>query len=350
MLFFGKKKIVGIDVGTSTIKLAELDVGRGSSSLVSFAITPTPAQAFSSGDILNPGSIGEAIRQLMNQVKSKRTMGGCGLGGSSVIVKRISVPKMDESLIAEQIRWEAEQYVPYDINEVNLGYEIIRKGANSTESIDLLLIAAVQAHVYKYAEALQVASLSCDVVDVNGFALANCFKKNYGEMEGQTVALLNVGASGTNMVIIENTEIVFSRDIAVGGMTYSHDLQKGLNVSLEEAEAIKLSVSNGQAAPQEAHGLVESTHESVVEEIKGSFDFFLNSARSQNINRCFVTGGGSKTKGLLERLAKVAPCERFDPFFNIKYNPKAFSQDYIEQIREFSAVVLGLALRDPGDV
>ncbi|MEK6554206.1 MAG: pilus assembly protein PilM, partial [Bdellovibrionota bacterium] len=139
------------------------------------------------------------------------------------------------------------------------------------------------------------------------------------------------------------------RDIAVGGMTYSHDLQKGLNVSLEEAEAIKLSVSNGQAAPQEAAGLLEATHEAVVEEIKGSFDFFLNTTKSQTINRCFVTGGGSKTKGLVERLAKVAPCERLDPFFNIKHNPKAFSNDYIEQIRDFSAVVLGLALRTPGD-
>ncbi len=345
---FGKKKIVGVDIGTSTIKLVELDVGRSSTSLVSFAITPTPAQSFSSGDILNPQAVGEAIRQLMNQVKTKRTSGGCGLGGSSVIVKRISIPKMDENLISEQIRWEAEQYVPYDINEVNLGYEIIRKSANS-ESIDLLLIAAVQGHVFKYAEALQVANLNCDVVDVNGFALANCFKKNYGEMEGQTVALLNIGAAATNMVILENSEIVFSRDIAVGGMTYSHDLQKGLNISLEEAEAIKLSVSNSQTAPEEAAGIMQSTHDAVVEEIKGSFDFFLNTTKSQTINRCFVTGGGSKTKGLVERLAKVAPCERLDPFFNIKYNSKAFSNDYIEQIRDFSAVVLGLALRNPGD-
>ncbi|MEK6555723.1 MAG: pilus assembly protein PilM, partial [Bdellovibrionota bacterium] len=138
---FGKKKIVGVDVGTSTIKLVELDVGRSSTSLVSFAIAPMPAQTFSSGDILNPQAVGEVIRQLLNQVKTKRTSAACGLGGSSVIVKRISIPKMDENLISEQIRWEAEQYVPYDINEVNLGYEIIRKSANS-ESIDLLLIAA----------------------------------------------------------------------------------------------------------------------------------------------------------------------------------------------------------------
>lgn len=349
MLFFGKKKIVGIDIGTSTIKLAELDVGRGSASLVSFGITPTPAQSFASGDIMNVQNIGEAIATLVQQVKTKRQGAACGLGGSSVIVKRISIPKMDENLIAEQIRWEAEQYVPYDINEVNLGYEILRNSPSS-ESIDLLLIAAVQAHVFKYAEALQIANLKCDVVDVNGFALANCFKKNYGEMSGQTVALLNVGSSATNMVILENSEITFSRDIAVGGLTYTHDLQKGLNVSLEEAEAIKLSLSSRQAAPQEAQALIDATHEAVIEEIKMSIDFFLNSARSQNINRCFVTGGGAKTFGFMDRLSKTLPCEKLDPFFNIKYSNKVFSHDYLEQIRDFSAVVLGLALRQPGDV
>lgn len=348
MLFFGKKKIVGIDIGTSTIKLAELDVSRSSASLVSFGITPTPAQSFASGDIMNPANIGDAIRILIDQVKTKRKHAACGLGGSSVIVKRISIPKMDENLIAEQIRWEAEQYVPYDINEVNLGYEILRN-SGSSESIDLLLIAAVQAHVFKYAESLQIAGLECNVIDVNGFALANCFTRNYGDMSGQTVAILNVGSSATNMVIIENSEVTFSRDIAVGGLTYTHDLQKGLNVSVEEAEAIKLSLSSRQAAPQEALALVEATHEAIVEEIKMSFDFFLNSARSQNINRCFVTGGGSKTLGFLDRLAKTVPCEKFDPFFNIKYSGKVFSRDYLEQIRDFSAVVLGLALRAPGD-
>lgn len=348
MLFFRKKKIVGVDIGTSTIKLAELDVSRNSATLVSFGITPTPAQSFASGDIMNTQSIGDAIRALVQQVKTKRQSAACGLGGSSVIVKRISIPKMDENLIAEQIRWEAEQYVPYDINEVNLGYEILRKTASS-ESIDLLLIAAVQAHVFKYAEAMQIAGLNCDVIDVNGFAIANCFKKNYGDMPGQTVAILNVGSSATNMVILEDSEVTFSRDIAVGGLTYTHDLQKGLNVSLEEAEAIKLSVSSRQAAPEEANALIEATHEAVIEEIKMSIDFFLNSARSQTINRCFVTGGGAKTIGFMDRLAKTMPCEKLDPFFNIKYSNKVFSRDYLDQIRDFSAVVLGLALRAPGD-
>lgn len=345
--FFGKKKLLGLDIGTSTIKLIELDVGRKTSSLVSFAIVPTPPQAFSSGEILDPQAIAGAIRELLAKTGTKRDRVAVGLGGASVIVKRITIPRMEKDLIAEQIRWEAEQYIPYDINEVNLGFEILRAGS-SEENMDLLLVAAVSNHVFKYAEATQAARLKCEVVDVNGFALANCFRANHGNMEGQTIALLNIGATATNMAILESGEVVFCRDIPVGGLTYTQDLQKALNVSLEEAESIKLSIAAGQA-PEEAEGVIKSTHEIIVEEIRGSFDFFHNTAKTQGVSRCFVSGGGSKTPGLMEAIGAIVPTERLDPFFNITVNPKIFSQDYISQIRDLASVALGLGIRELGD-
>ena len=347
--FFGKKKIVGIDIGTSSIKIAELDVGRKSSTLIAFGMMPTPAQSYSGGEIADVQAIGDTIRQLAEKIKTKRKHCAVGMGGTSVIVKRITIPRMDERLIAEQIRWEAEQYIPYDINEVNLGFEVLRGGDASSDNMDLLLVAAVQAHVFKYAEAIMASGLECSVLDVGGFSLANCFKANYGDMSGQTIALLNIGAAVTTMVVMENSEAVFCRDIPVGGMNYTMDLQKGLDVNPEEAESIKLSVSKGQSAPAEAAGLVQSTHDMVAEELKASFDFFLNSARSQTINRCFVTGGGSKMTGLLERISKIVPSEKLDPFFNVKTNAKSFSPDYLSQIRDFAAVAVGLGLREVDD-
>jgi type IV pilus assembly protein PilM len=347
--FFGKKKIVGIDIGTSSIKIAELDVGRKSSTLVAFGMMPTPAQSYTGGEIVDVQAIGETIRQLAEKIKTKRKNAAVGMGGTSVIVKRITIPRMDERLIAEQIRWEAEQYIPYDINEVNLGFEVLKRAETSSDNMDLLLVAAVQAHVFKYAEALMASGLDCSILDVSGFSLANCFKTNYGDMAGQTVALLNIGAAATTMVAIENSEAVFCRDIPVGGMNYTTDLQKGLDVSPEEAESIKLSVSKGQSAPAEASTIIQSTHDMVAEELKASFDFFMNSARSQTINRCFVTGGGAKMSGLIERISKIVPSEKLDPFFNIKTNTKSFSQDYLNQIRDFAAVSIGLGLREVGD-
>lgn len=344
---FSKKKLLGLDIGTSTIKLAELDVSKKQSSLVSFGILPTPAQSFASGDILDTQAVGIAVSDLMASAETKRNRLAVGLGGASVIVKRISIPRMDEDLVAEQIRWEAEQYVPYDINEVNLGFEVL-KGTGSQENMDLLLVAAVTNHVFKYAEVAQLAGVSCDIVDVNGFALANCFRANYGVMQGQTVALLNIGATATNMVIVENGEVVFSRDIPVGGLTYTQDLQKALNVNLEEAEAIKLSLASGQA-PEEAEAVIKSTHEVVMEEVRGSFDFFHNTSQTQGISRCFVSGGGSKIPGVVELISNLAPTEKMDPFFNIKVNDRKFSQDYLSQIRDFASIAVGLGIRMPGD-
>ncbi len=348
MFGFGKKKILGLDIGTTSIKIAELDVGRTSSTLLAFGIVPTPPQSVLGGDISDPQVIGMAIRELLVKIQTKRRLVAAGLSGTSVIVKRINIPKMEEKLIAEQIRWEAEQYIPYDINEVNLGYEIL-KGSASPETMDLLLVAAVQSHVFKYSESFAVAGLNLAVLDVSGFAIANCFRKNYGSMSGQTVALLNVGASSTTMTVLENSQIVFCRDIPVGGMNYSLDLQKGLNVSPEEAESIKLGMSTGQAVPSEATNIIKATHELLAEEIKASFDFFLNGAKSQNITRCFVTGGGARVNGLLAHLAKIASCEKLDPFFNVKINSRDFSQQYISHIRDFAAVAVGLGLREVGD-
>jgi type IV pilus assembly protein PilM len=348
--FLSNKKLIGLDIGTSSIKIAELDVGRRQSSLLAFGIVPTPPQSFNGGDITNAQSLSEAVRQLLTKVKTKRNNAATGLGGTSVIVKRVMIPKMDEKLIPEQIRWEAEQYIPYDINEVNLGFEVLKKTGVPSENMDILLIAAVQGHVFKYVEVLTMAGLNCSVVDVAGFALANAFKANYGDMAGQCVSILNIGAAATTMVVLDNSEVVFCRDIPVGGLNYTADLQKALNVTQDEAEAIKISIGKDATVPVEAQASIDSTHDIVCDEIKASFDFFLNSANAHNISRCFVTGGGSRTIGLMDRISKIIPCEKFDPFFNLGVSQKAFSREYLQQISDFAPVAIGLGLRQLGDI
>ncbi len=342
---FEKKKILGLDIGSHSIKLAELDVGRGGSTLNAFAMLPTPPNAFDTGDILDTSAIAEVVRNLIRQIKTKRNRVAVGLGGSSVIVKLITIPKMDENLISEQIRWEAEQYIPYDINEVNLGFEVVRK---NPETMDLLLVAAVHAHVMKYAEMTQLAAVNCETVDVNGFALANCFYQNYGKMEGQNIALLNVGDAASSLVISENGVVVFSRDIPVGGATYTQDLQKALDVSDEEAESLKLSLTTGEA-PEEALQTVSNTHDVVVDEIKASFDFYFNTSKNAKVDKLFVTGGASKTSGFIDKLSAFQKAEKLNPFFSVKVNTKNISQSYQEQIADFAAVAVGLGLRKAGD-
>lgn len=350
-MFFGQKKIIGLDIGSTSIKLAELDVSRKGATLQSFAMTPTPPQTMAGGDIVEPTAISEAIAQLVQEVKSKRKSVASGLWGSSVIVKKISVPAMDEDLLSEQIRWEAEQYIPFDINEVNIEYKVLKSLGQNGETMELLLVAARHDSIFRMIETVSASGLNCEILDVSGFALANCFEANYGVIEGQSLGVLNLGSTVTNFVIVESGEVTFCRDIPIGGAHYTSEIQKGMGMSLQEAESMKISASMGQPVPEEVTSLINQSHESIVEEISSSIDFYLSTSQGNPISQCFVTGGGSRISGLVSFMSREVkiPCEIFDPFLNVAVNDKNLSPQYASEIRDFASVAVGLGLRKPGD-
>ncbi|RME18078.1 MAG: type IV pilus assembly protein PilM [Bdellovibrio sp.] len=345
-MLFKKKKLIGLDVGASAIKLAELDNVKKAPHLVSFGMAPTPKESSGAKEVFPQEQLAEAIRNLVKEVKTKRRRVATAIWDSSVIVKKISILKADESLIEEQIRYEAEQYIPHDINQVSLDFEILKSSDPQSDTVDVLLVAAFEESALKCVETITMAGLECSVLDVKGFALANCFEVNYGASQGQVVGLLNVGAHETSFVIFENGEIVFCREVPVGGDTYTGDLQKVLGVSFEEAESLKISLSEDAAAPEEAYKVVKSIHEIICDEISGTLDFFLNTSSAESLDRCFITGGGARVPGFLEAMSKIAPCEELDPFRKISFNKKIFSSEYIQQIKPFSAVAIGLGLRE----
>ncbi|MCB0356041.1 MAG: type IV pilus assembly protein PilM [Bdellovibrionales bacterium] len=347
-MLFKNKRVLGIDLGSSSIKVAEIDVGRRVSTLQNFSLVPTPPMATSGGDITDPGLLSEAVRQAINELGTKVKNAAVGLWGSSVIVKRISIPKMEESLIPEQIRWEAEQYIPYDINEVNLDYKILNLASGQADTMEILLIAAIQEVVYTVSDVVTGAGVTCSLLDVEGFALANCFEANYGVLQGQVVGLINVGSSVSNFVIVESGEVVFSRDIPIGGLIYTNEIAKSLDVSMAEAEGMKLGLSSGQAVPEEVSSIIENTHEVIIEEISGIIEFFHNTSSAQ-ISKLYFTGGGSSTVGFKNAINQLLPSERLDPFLSIGVNPKVFSSEYVKQVRNFCSIAVGLGLRTLGD-
>ena len=349
-MFFRPKKVLGLDIGTSSIKLAELEVSSRGAKLVNFGLLPTPSQSVVAGDLVEPVGLSRAIKELAEQVKSSRKKVATGLWGSSVIVKRISIPRIDEKLVGEQLRWEAEQYVPFDINEINIDFKILKTSAANSEMMDVLLVAAKQEGLLRYQEVIQASGLQCEIMDVGGFAFANCFEKNY-DAKNETVLLLNVGCAITNFVVYDKGEVVFCRDTAAGGLTYTLEIQKALSISLDEAEAMKLSFSKGQAVPDEVSGVVTGAHDLLCEEINSSLDFYLNTSNGNTIQRCLVTGGGSRTPGLMRALTErlKITCDQFDPFNRIRFHERAFTPDFVAEIRDFAAISLGLGLRTAGD-
>ncbi len=350
-MFFQSKKLIGLDIGTANIKMAEVDYSRKGSTLANFTIMPTPARAINGGEIADPAAISEALKIMLANLRTKRKAVSVGLWGTSVISKRITIPQMDEKLVAGQIRWEAEQYIPFDINEVNIDYKILRSFQTAPDSMDILLVAARQEIAFLYQDIVQSAGLNCSVVDVGGFALANCFMNNWGSQKGQTVALMNIGAAVTNFVVIESGEVIFCRDIPVGGLTYTSEIHKNMGMSLEEAEALKISACTGQAAPEEVSKILQSTHETLAEEVQSSLDFFVNTTPGLPVQQCLVTGGASRTTGLISYLSQHTKMgfQIFDPFKNVKINDRVLGSDYVSEIRDFAAVALGLGMRAVGD-
>jgi len=348
--FFGSKKLLGLDIGVSSIKLAEVEISRNGVTLISFGFTPTPEGSITGGEIVDPFSVASAVTSLVKQTRTKIKKACTAMWGSAVITKKISIPKIDEKLLPDQLKWEAEQYIPFDIKDINLQYQILRNiPPPNAEQMNVLLIGAKRDYVLRYAEVVETAGLECSIIDVAGFALANCFLVNYPDYEDKSIVVLNVGAGVTNFVVIEKSEATFSRDIAVGGNTYTSDIQRTMNVSLQEAEGLKVSASTGQAVPQEVTDAINQTNELVAEEIRRSFDFFLATSAEAHIEKIFVTGGGIGTPGLFEHIKNILnlPLENFNPFVNVRA-ARTFTQEYLHQIAPYAGVGIGLAMRQEG--
>lgn len=348
-MFFGSKKVVGLDIGSSTIKMAELDVSRNGASLVSFGFIPTPVGAVGGGEFNNIPAISDAIKTLVIQAKIKRKKACVGMWGTSVIVKKITMPKIEKKLIGQQVRWEAEQYFPFDPNEISLAHHVIPT-PGSPDTMDILLVAAQNLMVNQYREAVVGGGLKLDILDVSGFALANTFELNYGRVPGQTIALLNFGAGITNFVVVNDGEVIFSRDIPFGGTNYSLEIHKEMGVTVPEAEALKLSAVTGGEVPEQVHSILNTVNDQMVEEIRNSFEFFSASSAGYTITQCFYTGGSSFLPNLIQQASQVTniPFEAINPFARVK-PAKGMSPEYLQQIGPFISVALGLALRKAGD-
>ncbi|MEK6775047.1 MAG: type IV pilus assembly protein PilM [Bdellovibrionota bacterium] len=349
-MFFSSKRVIGLDIGTSSIKMAEMEVSKSGATLLSFVLAPTPTNSVSTGEISNPNMVGGVISGMFSELRSKRKYVSTGLWGTAVIVKKITIPKMEKKLIRDQIRFEAEQYIPFDVNNISLDYFLL-SNSNSPDTLDVLLVAAQNEVVNQYVSTITNAALKIAVIDVSGFALANTFEMNYGRFRNENIGVFNFGSSVTNFVVISHGQVIFCRDIPVGGSNYTNEISKNLGVSLIEAESLKISASLRREVPEEVHSIIGSTSEAVIEEIKNSLDFLSATTNGLTLNRCFYTGGGAATSGMIDSMIKSTGLgfEPMNCFRKIKYSSKKISPAYLQQIGNYSSVALGLAARQDGD-
>ncbi|MEQ1870029.1 MAG: type IV pilus assembly protein PilM [Vicinamibacterales bacterium] len=349
MFGFGTgKSVVGLDIGSSAVKAVELRGVGKKFKLGAMAIEPIPADSIVDGAIIDRGAVAEAIRKVFAGQTFKTRDVAASLSGNSVIVKKISLPVMTEAELAQSIHWEAEQYIPFDIQDVNLDYQILDPGTGpeSRGAMEVLLVAAKKEKIADYTEVITQAGCKPVVVDVDAFALQNACELNYGLDPTEVTVLVNAGASAVNINIVSNNQSLFTRDISLGGNAYTEAVQRELGLSFESAELAKKGLLFDGPSMDDVRPILHAMTENVLLEIHKTFDFFRATATSDRIDRILLSGGASSVDGFAQALEArfEAPVERFDPFKNI-----ACDHTMSPELVSKAAVAVGLALRKGGE-
>lgn len=343
------KNAIGLDIGSSSIKIIQLKETSRGVHLLNFDMAILPPEAVVDGAIMNFTAVVEKVRELIsvNRIRNKDT--ALVISGHNVIVKKINLPEMTREELNESIQWEAEQYIPFDIKDVEVDVEILNPRAGQGQ-MEVLLVAAKKDIINDYESVAREAGLRPVVMDVGCFTIQNAFELNYGFPPNEVIALINVGASVININIVANGVSAFTRDINMGGQMLTEEIQKQLNVSYEEAEHYKTGgegTISSSSIYREVQKLAERVSETLVTEIQRSIDFFAATTINLDISKVYLSGGSAQIPALIRSLERrlAVPVELVNPFKNIAVDPKKFDLDLLQRMAPMAAVAVGLGLR-----
>lgn len=347
------KSLVGLDIGSSSIKAVQVIETKGGYKLEKCGVRHLASEMIVDGTIMDAGSVVEAIRGLITEEKIKVKDVALSLSGHSIIIKKIKLPVMTEDELEESIKWEAEQYIPFDINDVNIDFHILGavESPEGQSQMEVLLVAAKKDKLTEYTSVVTEVGLNPVVVDADLFALENMYGINYEGREGEVVALVNIGASVMNINVLKNGTSSFTRDISIGGNRYTETIQKDLNMSYDDADRSKKGEEVEGVDPEMLTNVINRVNSEITSEISRSFDFFRTTSAHEEIEKIILSGGSAKIAslpGYLQENVGIA-VEIADPFRKIEIDKKVFDQEYIKEIAPLVAVGLGLAIRRGGD-
>ncbi len=405
-MFFGRSKgIVGLDIGSHAVKVVAMKPQRGDVpfQLTHFGIADLPSESIVEGAVVRPGDVAEVIRELLNNNKIKGSRIATAVSGHAVIVRRVTMPRMDEAELRDSIVWEAEEYIPFDVDDVNLDFAILDENEGGAD-MDVVLVAAKRDRIDEFVAVIDEAGREPVVVDVDAFALQNAFELNYPERQHEDIALLNMGASVINAAVLEEGRPVFWRDITLGVRNYVDSFQLEFMIDYFDAEevlrragggeggendqmdaelggweddkddeysyendavdgALEDTVEEAAAGDDDATGgirdasrdprvqeVVGEVSERLITEIKKTFDFYHAQSMRERFDAVFLAGGGAHVTDLTQRLEQRlgTPVELLDPLRRVSIPTKSFDPEYVRSIAPQAAVAVGLAMRGQG--
>lgn len=350
MLFGKKNHLVGLDIGSRSIKAGEIFEGKRGPTLKKFGMIDIPPGTIEDGVINDPEAVSDAIRQLFKTYNIKEQNVAVSIGGYSVIVKKINVQNMPEEQLQETIQFEAEQYIPFDISDVNLDFQILGESEHNPNQMSVFLVAAKKEMVNDYINLVNLAGLNPCIIDVEAFALQNIFEMNYNGQE-ENIALIDIGASKTSLNILRGKNSVFMRDVALGCLQINQKIVSLVGCSLEEAEQLKQGEQQDKISPDDLKNILSTVVSDWCTEIRRALDFFYSTYPEDQIARILLSGGGANIREFRQLLGAEtsAHVEIINPFQNLAIDEDAFDSAYIQQIAPQATICMGLAIRKVDD-
>ena len=344
--FLKKQKLsIGLDIGSHAVKICEMSETDSGRKLVSLGSTVLPPEAVRDGVLQEPAAVAEAISSLVENLRVKGKKIAISISGYSVIVKKINLAVMTQEEMESHIQSEAEQYIPFDIDDVYLDFQDLKTNTENEDRTDVMLVAAKKEVVNEYLTLLDSVGLKTVIVDVDAFALENAYEANFSLDEN--VTLIDIGASKMNINIISSGTSILARDVVLGSRQVTEQIQSTFDMSYEDAEALKI----GLVLPGEKQERLEEIFVNActqwITEIKRALDFYFSNYPDESIGKLILSGGGARINGLAQFFQQETgiPVEIFNPFFKASTDSSVIDPDYLAQIAPEMAICAGLATR-----
>ena len=365
-----KNQLVGLDIGSHSVKLVEIDDTKKGKTLKSFGSIGLPKDVIVEGTVKEIEIVASAIKNLYKNLHIKNKNVATSISGFSVIVKKISMDRKEDSEIESSIHEEAEQYIPFDISDVNLDYEVLTGEEEEAEEsedtedkeeqeektadsglMDVMLVAAKKDIIEDYISLIHLAGLNPVILDVDAFALQNAFEMSSEEELSDCYAIVNVGAEELGINAIKDGVSIFTRDSSYGGAQITEAIMSKFDVAYEDAEKMKLGGTKLDKEKTDLEEIFTSAVSDWVQEIKRALDFLSTTYPDENIEKIYISGGACRLPGFknyLEMETQI-PIEALNPFANLEINEKIFDPRYLSYMGPQAGVAVGLALRSIDD-
>jgi type IV pilus assembly protein PilM len=351
MALLGSKELIGLDIGSSAIKLAHVKPVGVEFRVKKFGVYPLPPDAIVDGAIMDHVSVIEGIKTALRELKVKENETATSLSGHSVIIKKVVLPTTTPEELEESIQWEVEQYIPFDIKDVKIDFQVIGPLKEDPSKMDVLLVAVKSDLVNDYVSVIKDAGLTPTIVDIDSIAAGNAFELCHPVSDEQVPMVVNVGASFMNINILHSGVPLFTRDVPMGGGMYTSEIQKQLAVSFDTAEELKVGKKDAAERAEKIAEIMRTVSNILSTEVQRSYNFFSATYPDRLVTKVYLTGGAAKSAFLKEMLTEKigVDVELFDPFEGLMLEEGSVDRSLAAGFNTAATVSIGLALRNQED-